>query len=94
MVFALQLIGKCDDDTDNTTDVFVELESDINVYRIPAIVQTVNGTLLAFAEGRTGGDCAHKAIVLKRSMDMGKTWGTLQVSIEFFGRTKDFSSVK
>ena len=68
------------DDTENTTDVFVEHESDINVYRIPAIVQTVNGTLLAFAEGRSElSDCRHKAIVLKRSMDMGKTWGDLQV---------------
>ena len=48
-------------------------------FRIPASVVTTNGTLLAFCEGRTGGDSGNIDIVLKRSTDGGKTWGPLQV---------------
>ncbi|MFE0250899.1 exo-alpha-sialidase, partial [Streptomyces sp. NPDC059010] len=50
-------------------------------YRIPAIVKTKDGTLLAFAEGRVlnCGDAADIDIVLKRSTDGGRTWGPLQV---------------
>ena len=50
-------------------------------YRIPAIVKTKAGTLLAFAEGRKN-DCADEGnidLVLKRSTDNGKTWGPLIV---------------
>ncbi|MFF9045448.1 exo-alpha-sialidase [Streptomyces parvulus] len=50
-------------------------------FRIPAIVRTTQGTLLAFAEGRVlnCGDAADIDIVLKRSTDGGRTWGPLQV---------------
>ncbi|GGJ32669.1 sialidase family protein [Streptomyces brasiliensis] len=50
-------------------------------FRIPAIVRTTDGTLLAFAEGRVlnCGDAADIDIVLKRSTDGGRTWGPLQV---------------
>jgi sialidase-1 len=50
-------------------------------FRIPAIVRTAAGTLLAFAEGRVlnCGDAADIDIVLKRSTDGGRTWGPLQV---------------
>jgi len=50
-------------------------------FRIPAIVKTTDGTLLAFAEGRVlnCGDAADIDIVLKRSTDGGRTWGPLQV---------------
>jgi len=49
-------------------------------YRIPALVVSKHGTLLAFAEGRqTLSDHAQNDIVLKRSVDEGKTWGYLQV---------------
>lgn len=50
-------------------------------FRIPAIVRTPQGTLLAFAEGRVlnCGDAADIDIVLKRSTDGGRTWGPLQV---------------
>ena len=45
-------------------------------YRIPAIVRTNAGTLLAFAEGRKG-TCADNKdhdLVLRRSTDNGRTW--------------------
>lgn len=50
-------------------------------YRIPAIVSSKKGTLLAFAEGRVhhSGDHGNIDNVLKRSFDGGKTWQPLQV---------------
>ncbi|MER5468637.1 sialidase family protein [Streptomyces sp. NPDC002935] len=49
-------------------------------FRIPAVVATGTGTLLAFCEGRVGSAHDHGDIdiVLKRSMDGGRTWGPLQ----------------
>ncbi|AOR34698.1 alpha-sialidase [Streptomyces fodineus] len=51
-------------------------------FRIPAVVRTGAGALLAFCEGRVGSaaDHGHIEIVLKRSMDGGRTWGPLQVA--------------
>lgn len=50
-------------------------------YRIPAVVATGGGRLLAFAEGRVESSADHGDIdvVLKRSTDGGRTWGRLQV---------------
>ncbi|MET9496009.1 exo-alpha-sialidase [Streptomyces sp. NPDC006552] len=58
-------------------------------YRIPAVVATVKGTLLAFAEGRTR-DCSDAGdidLVVKRSEDGGRTWSPLQVVNEGAGDT-------
>lgn len=48
-------------------------------FRIPAIIQTSSGVLLAFAEGRLGrcADCVVTGIVQKRSLDGGRTWGEM-----------------
>ena len=50
-------------------------------FRIPAIVTTNEGTLLAFAEGRKNGcsDTGSIDLVMKRSTDGGKSWSGLQV---------------
>ncbi|MFD9905505.1 exo-alpha-sialidase [Streptomyces sp. NPDC059063] len=58
-------------------------------FRIPAIVRTTKGTLLAFAEGRVNdcGDAGDIDLVLKRSYDGGRTWGPLQVINEGAGDT-------
>ncbi|MFE2881418.1 exo-alpha-sialidase [Streptomyces sp. NPDC059272] len=50
-------------------------------FRIPAVVKTDDGTLLAFAEGRVlnCGDAADIDIVVKRSTDDGVTWSPLRV---------------
>lgn len=45
-----------------------------NNYRIPSIIVTQQGTLLAFCEGREGGDSGDIDILLKRSEDGGKQW--------------------
>jgi sialidase-1 len=46
------------------------------IYRIPALVASPGGTLLAFCSARKGkgGDWDPIDIVLRRSMDGGKTW--------------------
>ncbi|WP_371544062.1 exo-alpha-sialidase [Streptomyces sp. NBC_00554] len=58
-------------------------------FRIPAVVRTAKGTLLAFAEGRVlnCGDAADVDIVVKRSTDDGRTWSPLQVVNEGDGDT-------
>lgn len=50
-------------------------------YRIPALLATPKGTLLAFCEGRKdgGGLTGDIDLVLKRSGDSGKTWQPLQI---------------
>ncbi|MEM9587633.1 MAG: sulfatase-like hydrolase/transferase [Planctomycetota bacterium] len=45
-----------------------------NNFRIPAIVRASNGDLLAFCEARSGGDAGLTDLVLRRSVDDGKTW--------------------
>lgn len=50
-------------------------------FRIPALVTTTKGTLLAFCEGRKTSlsDDGDNDLVLRRSFDAGRTWGPLQL---------------
>ena len=52
-----------------------------NTFRIPSIIKTKTGALLAFAEGRknNASDSGDIDLVLRRSEDNGKTWGDLIV---------------
>lgn len=58
-------------------------------FRIPAIVSTSKGTLLAFAEGRKKhcGDADDIDLVLRRSEDGGKTWSPITVVWDDGGNT-------
>lgn len=62
------------------TAVFYAGLNDSKCFRIPAVIKTHTGTLLAFAENRVH-DCGdngdHHSIVVRRSHDQGKTWGPL-----------------
>lgn len=63
------------------THIFKRGEDGYNCYRIPAIIKTKQGALLAFAEGRKN-NCDDEGdidLVVKRSTDNGKTWGALKV---------------
>jgi sialidase-1 len=52
-------------------------------YRIPSLITTREGTLLAIAERRLGlHDHSQNDIVLKRSEDNGETWSEVQVIYE------------
>lgn len=60
---------------------FVSGQGGYHTYRIPAIVRSTNGTLLAFCEGRknSGGDAGDIDIVLRCSTNNGLTWLAMSV---------------
>jgi sialidase-1 len=60
------------------TDVYVSGVG-YPTYRIPSVITTRRGTLLAFSEGRQGkGDHTENDIVLRRSGDLGHTWDAMR----------------
>ena len=63
-------------DAPTQTPIFVSGEEGYHTYRIPSLLVTPKGTLLAFCEGRKNGrsDTGDIDLVLKRSTDGGKTW--------------------
>jgi sialidase-1 len=63
------------------TAVFVSGRDGYHTYRIPSLLPTSKGTLLAFCEGRKHGrgDSGKIDLLLKRSLDGGQTWGKAQV---------------
>jgi sialidase-1 len=71
------------------TPVFVSGEDDYDTYRIPALVVTGSGTLLAFCEGRrrSRSDTGDIDLLLKRSEDGGATWSHQQLVWEDSGNT-------
>ncbi len=62
------------------TPVFVSGQDGYHTYRIPSLLVTPRGTLLAFAEGRKqgSGDAGDIDLLLKRSPDLGRTWEAAQ----------------
>jgi sialidase-1 len=71
------------------TDVFVAGVEGVNTYRIPALVLAPDGSLLAFCEARKESqtDASPTDLVLRRSLDGGRTW--LQMQILLHGEGKD-----
>ena len=63
------------------TDLFVSGADGYHTYRIPSLIVTTRGTILAFCEGRKHGrgDSGDIDLVMKRSTDGGKTWSKMQV---------------
>jgi len=61
--------------------VFVSGADGYDTFRIPAVVVTTKGTVLAFCEGRRNSrsDTGDIDIVFRRSEDGGVTWGPMQV---------------
>lgn len=62
------------------TKLFQSGDNGYTQYRIPAIVTTTEGTLLAFCEGRRKpGDAGDIDLLFKRSTDNGKTWSDQKI---------------
>ena len=61
-------------------DLFKGGEGGYAVYRIPSLVKTNSGAILAFAEARRAGRSDHGDIdvVMRKSTDGGKTWGAVK----------------
>src|SRR5689334_18172966 len=72
------------------TVVFQAGEDGYHTYRIPALIATAKGTLLAVCEGRktARGDAGDIDMLLKRSTDGGKTWSKQQLVHEEGGDQK------
>jgi sialidase-1 len=72
-----------------TTAVFVSGSEGYHTFRIPSLIVTAKGTLLAFAEGRRNGrgDSGDIDLVLKRSTGGGASWSDLQVVWDDGGNT-------
>ena len=72
------------------TTVYASGTEGYHTFRIPSLIVTKNGTLLAFCEGRKTSrrDHGDLDLVLKRSSDNGETWGDLEVVYEEGGDAK------
>jgi sialidase-1 len=69
--------------------LFVSGQGGYHTYRIPALAVTREGSVLAFCEGRkySTSDMGDVAILVKRSIDGGATWGEQQVVWDEVGHT-------
>ena len=76
-------------DTLEKTELFVARQGGYRRYRIPALVVSVRGTILAFCEARrhTGEDHDEIDILLRRSTDGGRTWEASQLVVTDGDRT-------
>jgi len=63
--------------------VYVAGQGGYHTYRIPSVVVTGAGTVLAFCEGRmfSRADKSPTDLVLRRSLDRGETWEPMQVVV-------------
>ncbi len=63
------------------SDIFVSGQGGYHTFRIPALVVSKSGVMLAFCEGRknSSSDSGDIDLVLKRSADNGETWGKMQL---------------
>ena len=66
------------------TKLFESGTEGYHTYRIPALVVSNKGTILAFCEARkdTGSDTGDIDIALKRSFDNGKTWEPMRIIVD------------
>ena len=65
------------------TDLFASGTNGYHAYRIPALVTTAKGTMLALCEARRDGlsDAGKIDIALRRSSDGGRTWTDMEIIV-------------
>jgi sialidase-1 len=63
------------------SDIFISGADGYHTYRIPALIVTKRGTLLAFCEGRrnSSSDTGEIDMLVKRSLDGGRSWSNQKV---------------
>src|SRR3990172_2630837 len=73
------------------SDLFVARQGGYHTYRIPGMVMTLDGTLLAYATARDGDiwDYGNYDTVLRRSTDGGRTWSAMEVLVDANKSTVD-----
>ncbi|HSH18925.1 MAG TPA: sialidase family protein, partial [Draconibacterium sp.] len=81
LVFQIITIEELIQQRKDFTTIFKSGTEGYSTFRIPAIVTTNSGKLLAFAEGRVNGssDTGDIDMVMRSSEDGGKTWSPLQI---------------
>jgi len=84
LLLVLAIVATLSVSGQTTRQVLFESEKDgYYIFRIPSIVATKQGSLLAFCAARKGkgGDWDPIDIVMRRSLDNGKTWSPMQVVV-------------
>ncbi|WP_425615383.1 exo-alpha-sialidase [Anatilimnocola sp. NA78] len=69
-------------------DLFAAGKGGYELYRIPGIIRTGRGTLIAYCEARKSakGDWGHIDFMMRRSSDDGHTWANMQKMIQLEGK--------
>jgi len=65
-------------------DIFHQGEDGVNTYRIPALIETVKGTLIAVVDARRDSSRdlpAHISLVMRRSFNGGKDWEPMRTIV-------------
>lgn len=84
--------GHAQESHDNSTELFSEGLAGVKEYRIPSLIATPNGTLIAMVDARIDrkGDIPNNVdIAIRRSTDSGETWGEVQI-IANYGRPEGY----
>ena len=76
-----QQVKTTNEEAEEFNTLFKNGEGDYACFRIPAIVKTNSGAILAFCEARkiSCSDTGNIDLVMKRSTDNGKTWTALKI---------------
>lgn len=83
--------------TDNKRGYFLtKTKEGVCQYRIPSLLLTKKGTLIAAVNARlsTDGDSAHSRTAFRRSSDMGRTWSPITMNFPKFHGTQDTALVQ
>ena len=80
-LFNVSAIAAEDEIEISRVDVFVSGKDGYHTYRIPSIISTTSGSVLAFCEGRKNsrGDSGDIDLLMKRSQDGGESWSDATV---------------
>jgi sialidase-1 len=70
------------------TDLFTSGMDGVHTFRIPALIRAADGSLLVFCEARKESikDASPTGMVLRRSVDNGRTWSPIQTIIQGVGK--------